>query len=147
VNVLPSRVEGGAVVIATTNRYAAVVRADGMLRAARPWSAEQPARPGLQDVQITRLACGRDCIAVMTAAGRVMAAWGQEPFETLPLSDMVDVAVGDHRHSHTGAVYALGNYGQVWTWSRRGDALGLGGPLHLPKPPGRVLQEVSGGPR
>jgi hypothetical protein len=73
VKVRPSRVEGGAVVMATTQRYGAVVLADGVLRTARPWSAEQPVGPRLT-ARIARLACGRDCIAVMTAAGRVMAA-------------------------------------------------------------------------
>jgi hypothetical protein len=54
-----SRVEGGTVVMATTQRYAAVVVADDVLRGAQPRTAAQPIRPGMAPtVRIARLACG-----------------------------------------------------------------------------------------
>jgi hypothetical protein len=47
VKVRPSRVECGAVVMATTKRYAAVVVASGVLRAARQRTAAAQPRPGM----------------------------------------------------------------------------------------------------
>jgi alpha-tubulin suppressor-like RCC1 family protein len=77
-------------------------------------------------VRIARLACGSDCIAVMTEPGRVLAAWADQPFEVMPRLGMADVAVGRHQLGDgEDAVFALGQDGALWAWSRREEALGF----------------------